>query len=119
MPSVQRITSTENSTLANFSRPHLEDRRIAAFIGDGATLLVRRALEATGNVDEALLAQAVPFFLTYYREHKLDFTYTYPGVVATLQRIRQAAPHVLMAVLTNKPVVVKRGQHIVEVKPQV
>ena len=46
----------------------------------------------------------MPFFLEYYREHKLDFTYPYAGVHAELRRIREAMPDLPMAVLTNKPV---------------
>ena len=67
-------------------------------------MLVQRALEATGASDETLAASALPFFLAYYREHILDFTFVYPGVLAELRRLRAAAPSLPMAVLTNKPV---------------
>ena len=97
------LSNSVNATLAFLHRPPLHDKRIAEFIGDGATMLVRRALEATGPVDDALLAQAMPFFLDYYRAHNLDFTSVYPGVIAALKRIRETAPSLPMAVLTNKP----------------
>ena len=75
-------------------------------------MLMRRALfgpDATDQVDEELLAQAYEFFLDYYREHKLDFTYAYEGVLEALAALRQLHEHSdgparLMAVLTNKPV---------------
>ena len=73
--------------------------------------LVRRALTAdTGSEpSEELLAKAYAFFLDYYREHKLDFTYAYDGVLealAALRNVRDASdtPPRAMAVLTNKPV---------------
>ena len=46
---------------------------------------------------------ALEYFLLYYREHKLDHTYVYPGVLDTLQAIRQRS-NLKMAVLTNKPI---------------
>jgi len=67
---------------------------------------VRRALgDPEGDVhDEEFVAEALAFFLDYYRVHKLDFTHVYPGVMEALAAIRAARPEVLMAVLTNKPV---------------
>ena len=102
--SQQDLANSVNATLAYLQRPHLNLEQIAAFIGDGATTLMDRALRATAGADETLLSAAMPFFLAYYREHKLDFTFVYPGVLAELRRIREAAPSLLMAVLTNKPV---------------
>src|SRR5208283_1399190 len=49
------------------------------------------------------------FFLDYYREHKLDYTYAYDGVLEALAALRSvhdqsdSTPRG-MAVLTNKPV---------------
>jgi phosphoglycolate phosphatase len=56
--------------------------------------------------DEGIFQRAFAFFLTYYRAHKLDFTYVYPGVFESLEALKtlpdgSARP---MAVLTNKPV---------------
>jgi phosphoglycolate phosphatase len=102
--SQQDLANSVNATLMFLHRQPLEDNRIAEFIGDGAAMLVRRALEVTGDVDEVLMSSALPFFLQHYRAHKLDFTYVYPGVLEALQQIREASPDLLMAVLTNKPV---------------
>ena len=101
--SQQDLANSVNATLAYLHRPALHNERIAEFIGDGASMLVHRALEATGDVSESLMAEALPFFLAYYRAHNLDFTYVYPGVLAELKRIREIAPILPMAILTNKP----------------
>lgn len=101
--SEQDLAASVNATLAFLGREKLPPHRIAEFIGDGAAMLVRRSLEATGAMDEVALAQAIPFFLDYYRAHNLDFTYAYPGVISELRRIRAAAPSLPMAILTNKP----------------
>jgi phosphoglycolate phosphatase len=61
---------------------------------------------APDEVHDEELATAYNFFLAHYREHKLDFTYAYEGVVDSLASLRlmpDGTPRV-MAVLTNKPV---------------
>jgi phosphoglycolate phosphatase len=109
--SAQDLCNSVNATLRHFGREPLTDGVVAGYIGDGAILLMRRALFGRDavEVDEALLARAYDFFLVYYREHKLDFTYAYDGVLealAALKQLHDAAdrPGRLMAVLTNKPV---------------
>ena len=90
--------------LRYFDRPPLPEAVIATYIGDGAARLVSRALgEPT---EPAFLDTAITYFLDYYREHKLDHTYVYPGVFAALESLRcdaDGAPR-SMAVLTNKPI---------------
>ena len=56
--------------------------------------------------DAAFLDSALAYFLDYYREHKLDQTYVYPGVFASLDslRLEPAGAARSMAVLTNKPI---------------
>ncbi len=92
--------------LAHLGRPALPHSVIAGYIGDGVSMLVRRALgDPEGDVRDAeFVAEAVQFFLDYYREHKLDFTYVYEGVNESLEAIRAEYPGIRMAVLTNKPV---------------
>jgi phosphoglycolate phosphatase len=102
----QDLCNSINAMLAHFGKPELPEAVIASYIGDGASMLVRRALgDPEGDVhDEEFVAEALGFFLQYYKVHKLDFTYVYPGVMEALAAIRTARPEVLMAVLTNKPV---------------
>ena len=109
--SAQDLCNSVNATLEQFGRPHLLDETIAGYIGNGALMLVRRAF-AADNVNEPseeLLADAYKFFLDYYREHKLDYTYAYEGVLEALDALQKVhdqayAPPRAMAVLTNKPV---------------
>jgi len=100
----QDLCNSVNATLTHLGRPSLPDAVIASYIGDGASMLIRRALGDPDQVEESHLEQALTYFLDYYRVHKLDYTYVYPGVIDALTAIRQSHPHVLMAVLTNKPV---------------
>ncbi|HET9086551.1 MAG TPA: HAD hydrolase-like protein, partial [Acidobacteriaceae bacterium] len=46
----------------------------------------------------------IEYFLSYYREHKLDKTYVYPGILPLLDALREHPRQPRMAVLSNKPV---------------
>jgi len=100
------LCNSINAALTRFNKPRLPEAVIASYIGDGASMLVRRALgDPEGDVhDEEYVAEVLAYFLDYYRVHKLDYTYVYPGVMESLEAIRSAHPEILMAVLTNKPV---------------
>jgi phosphoglycolate phosphatase len=104
------LCNSVNAMLTHLGKPTLPGPVIASYIGDGASMLVRRALgDPEGDAaDEAYLTRALAFFLDFYRVHKLDFTYVYPGVLESLAAIRSARPQLPMAVLTNKPVVPSR-----------
>ncbi|MGI4756733.1 MAG: HAD hydrolase-like protein [Janthinobacterium lividum] len=102
--SQQDLASSVNATLTHMGRLPLNEKEIAGFIGDGASMLLSRALEATGANNDTALKQALSFFLSYYRGHKLDTTKVYPGVLEALRQIQIADPALPMAILTNKPV---------------
>ena len=98
------LCASVNAMLVHFGRTSLSQAVIASHIGDGAARLVGRSLGEPN--DPAFLDAAVNYFLDYYREHKLDHTYVYPGVFAALDALRTDAEGVprSMAVLTNKPI---------------
>jgi phosphoglycolate phosphatase len=77
----------------------IPDDHVYSYVGDGAPMLVRRALPGVSEED---LARALRYFLDYYREHMLDATTLYPGVRDALDRLHEA--RVPLAILTNKPV---------------
>jgi phosphoglycolate phosphatase len=102
-----------NAMLEHLGKPPLPNAVIASYIGDGAAMLVRRALGDPGDLDssihdETYLNAALEYFIAWYRIHKLDNTTVYPGVVSALEAIRAAKPGILMAILTNKPVAPSR-----------
>ena len=100
------LAQSINAMLRHYGRHELPDAVIKSYIGDGANMLVRRALgDPAGDAhDDAFVAEAFQFFIAYYHVHKLDHTYVYDGVFEALQAIRAARPEMQMAVLTNKPV---------------
>jgi phosphoglycolate phosphatase len=94
-----------NAMLRHFQRPELPVETIGTFIGDGAPMLVRRSLG--DPQDEKFIREALEYFLLYYREHKLDNTYVYDGIIPALHSIRKIQngnASRQQAVLTNKPV---------------
>src|SRR6202453_5197540 len=95
------LANSVNATLLHLGKPALPHAVIAGYIGDGVSMLVRRALrDPEGDVhDQEYVDAALTFFLDYYRVHKLDFTYVYEGVVEALEAIQVAWPGVGMAVL--------------------
>lgn len=99
------LVHSVNAALRHIGRPELPEDVIASYVGDGAPILIQRALAAEAK-DEALVRRGLEFFLSYYRAHKLDHTKVYPGVTEALAAIEHSANGVprKMAVLTNKPV---------------
>jgi phosphoglycolate phosphatase len=89
-----------NATRTHMKMSPLEHERVYSYVGNGAPVLIRRALGEQAT--EPQVQEALEFFLEYYREHPLDYTVLYPGVRESLDRFREAGKH--MAVLTNKPV---------------
>ena len=104
------LVHSVNAALRHIGRPELPDEIIASYVGDGAPILIQRALGGEA-VDEAVVRKGLEFFLSYYRAHKLDHTTVYPGIseaLAAIQKSTNGVPR-KMAVLTNKPVVPSRA----------
>ena len=99
------LVHSVNAALRHIGRPELPDHVIASYVGDGAPILIQRALGAE-KIDESVIRKGLEFFLSYYREHKLDHTTLYPGIIGALAAIQNSGnghPR-RMAVLSNKPV---------------
>jgi phosphoglycolate phosphatase len=99
------LVRSVNAMLRHLGRTELPDDVIASYVGDGAPMLVRRALGDPS--DEAFFKRGLEYFLSYYREHKLDHTIVYDGIKQALGRIEGSNGNGTkrqMAVLSNKPV---------------
>jgi phosphoglycolate phosphatase len=97
------LVHSVNAMLKHFKRPELPGEVVASYVGDGAPMLVRRALG--DPKDEGFVKEALEYFLVYYRAHKLDHTRVYDSVKESLTAILNSngTPR-KMAVLSNKPV---------------
>jgi phosphoglycolate phosphatase len=104
------LVHSVNAALRHIGRPELPDDVIASYVGDGAPILIQRALGGE-IVEESVVRKGLEFFLSYYRAHKLDHTTVYDGIAEALTTIQNAAngnPRT-MAVLSNKPVIPSRA----------
>lgn len=101
------LAASVNAMLLNYGRKELPLEVIGTYIGDGAPMLIRRALG--DPADGEFMQEALNYFLGHYREHKLDNTRAYDGIKEALQQIAGAdGAGRRLAVLTNKPVRVSR-----------
>jgi phosphoglycolate phosphatase len=94
-----------NATRAEMGRGPLAHELVFSYVGNGAPVLIRRAMGPEASDEE--VKAALEFFLDYYRRHAIDRTELYPGVRESVDRLRVAG--VPMAVLTNKPVRISRS----------
>lgn len=92
------IANAVNALVEELGGHRLPDAAIVGMVGEGAALLVRRALAAAG-IDPAT-AGALDRFLALYDVRLLEHTAPYDGTVEVLARLDGHAP---MSVLTNKP----------------
>lgn len=90
------ITTAVDRTRAGYGLPPIGLERVVTMVGEGARLLVERALPEVPaeRVDEALA-----IYLGHYREVCLDQTRPYPGIEEMLDRLAASYP---MALLSNK-----------------
>lgn len=101
--SVPDLAAAIDKTLLLLGLPVAGIEQVRDWVGNGARVLVRRAL-ACGlqheHIDEARTEQALELFMQHYAEsHAL--TQVYPGVRPTLDWLREQ--RVELAIVTNKP----------------
>jgi phosphoglycolate phosphatase len=92
------LAGATNALVEELGGARLSEARVVAMVGEGAGVLVRRALEAAG-LDPAHPG-ALDRFLVLYEQRLLDHTREYDGVSEALEAIAVSRR---MAVLTNKP----------------
>jgi phosphoglycolate phosphatase len=92
------LADATNALLVELGGAPLARETVASMVGDGAAVLVRRAL-TRAELDPDTPG-ALDRFLAHYDERLLATTKPYDGMVQTLDRLR---PTHRLAVLTNKP----------------
>jgi phosphoglycolate phosphatase len=102
------LASAVNALLAGYGASPLTEAEVRAMIGDGAGMLVARALamREIGGSDPDFQQAALARFLEFYDRCLIDRTRPYPRVVETLAELRRRGFR--MAVCTNKPLAPSR-----------
>jgi phosphoglycolate phosphatase len=94
------ITTAVNRMRADLGLPPLSLDQVVTLVGEGAKVLVRRALaDWSEELTPERLKPILERYLGYYREVCLDTTRPYPGIEAMLAEL---APAYRMALLSNK-----------------
>jgi phosphoglycolate phosphatase len=97
------LGDSTNEMLESYGARPLPIEQVVGFVGEGARVLVRRALAACGlHVDES---DALDRFRSIYDRRLLIHTRPYPGIEDIVARASRAST---LAVLTNKPEVPAR-----------
>ena len=91
------LADSVNELLGELGAAPLPLEDVTRMIGEGAKVLIRRALAASGIPEDA---KAIARFLEIYDRKLLDHTVPYQGI---LDVVRVARKHARVAVLTNKP----------------
>lgn len=93
------LADAANALVAELGGTPLSEEAIGRMVGEGAALLVRRAVQAAG-VRIPDLSRALHRFLEIYDAHLLNHTRLYDGMADV---VRLARTRARVTVLTNKP----------------
>lgn len=88
-----------NATREHFGLPPLDPNLIYSYVGNGAAVLVQKAMGS--DVPPDAIPEALKFFLSFYRAHALQHTRLYPGIRELVEKLSHVGHK--LAVLTNKP----------------
>jgi phosphoglycolate phosphatase len=91
------LADSANALIAELGGAPLSEEAVGRMVGDGARVLVERALAAAGLADPGT---ALSRFLEIYDTRLLNHTRPYPGVEAAIEAARAGAR---VTMLTNKP----------------
>jgi len=103
--SVPDLALAVNHMLGALHRETFSEDTIRYWVGNGAQMLVKRALSGQTEIDEALdqnlFEKALGIFLTFYGQNLSDNTDTYPNVSTTLSALKEKGYR--LVIVTNKP----------------
>lgn len=105
--SVPDLSAAVDTMLVTLGRPAAGVEQVRNWVGNGAQVLVQRALAAvpeagSEGVDDHLFTRAFELFMNAYGAHSSAATVVYPGVIECLEQMQ--ARGITLGVVTNKPV---------------
>ncbi|HEY9190194.1 MAG TPA: phosphoglycolate phosphatase [Sulfurovum sp.] len=103
--SVPDLAAAVNHMLEVLNRESFTEETIRYWVGNGAQMLVKRALSGQTEVDEtldqSLFENALELFLKFYGQNLSHRTIAYPNVPATLHALKEKGYR--LVIVTNKP----------------
>ena len=103
--SVPDLTVAVDTMLEQLGLPPRGEERVRQWVGNGAEMLIRRALvdNLDGNAPDELVAQGRPLFNAAYQANLAVGSRLYPGVMEGLRALQALGYR--LACITNKPTV--------------
>lgn len=98
LDTLEDLKDATNYALAQFGCPPRSPEEVRRFVGNGAGLLIRRALP--GKPDDPPCEAVLAVFRAYYDAHCREKTRPYAGILEALAVLGKAYP---LAVVSNKP----------------
>lgn len=99
------LAAAVNKTLAVLQRDTFAEQQIRTWVGNGAKVLIERALSGSQQIDpeldSALANDALGLFLKHYQQDVCVYSKLYAGVAETVQQLKNAG--FTLAIVTNKP----------------
>lgn len=102
--SIPDITIAVNEMLTHYNYQSLTVEKVTPFVGNGAKILVERALVYANNdqkVSDKYLDEAFAIYFAAYKKVSCKLTFMYPNVLETLEYLHYKKYK--MAICTNKP----------------
>jgi phosphoglycolate phosphatase len=100
LDTINDLGEAANRMLAELARPQRSLEEIRSFVGQGIPHLVKRCMTEGTEASEAEIDAAIAAFRRHYAEVNGTRSRVYPGVVETLDAMRQRG--LRLAVVTNK-----------------
>jgi phosphoglycolate phosphatase len=94
------LSTAVNLTLGDLGFPNIDFSVARGFIGSGIKELVRRSLGYFHEPSQAELDAAMGVFMRHYAAHLTGSSRVYPGVIGTLERLRERG--IALGCVTNK-----------------
>ena len=99
LDTLEDLQDSVNHVLLAHGYPARTREEIRAFLGNGAAMLLRRALPDT--VGEEEFAALLTEYKAWYQAHNCIKTHPYPGIPELLDKLRKSG--VQVAIVSNKP----------------
>lgn len=98
---LESLEYSVKATLREMGLPEITKEQCRRFVGDGARVLMERALLAAGEKDYGRLEESLGIYRRIFDENCTYHVTPYPGIVEMLEELKREK--VKLAVLSNKP----------------